>query len=228
MIVNIRGLSGSGKSTAVKKIIELYSDRQILITRKKRALITRLYNTPELNECIVIGPYDDKNQTNGCDVIAYNEQVKLLIEYYDDRGYDVLFEGMMLSTNHTLINDLAKTRDVSVLFLDVDRETIIKQRKQRAIEKNRDSNYKHDISVMNNDNITKSLEKIKLIIGEKCHDVNQNNILLKYLECVCMQDIRQIKQETDTEKFDFLCRYDTITSDRNSKTTLPEELFSVN
>lgn len=228
MIVNIRGLSGSGKSTAVKKIIDLYSSQEILIARKQRALVTRLYDVQELNQCVVIGPYDNKNQTLGCDTIAYNEQVKLLVNYFDDLGYDVLFEGMMLSSNHTLITDLAKNKNVSVLYLDTPLDVVIKQRKQRALEKNRDSNYKHDVSVMNKDQIiTKSLEIIKSNIGDNLHYVTQDNIVLRYLEIIFNQDLRNIKTENYQDRFDLMCRYDTMSSDRNAKKTLPGDLFDV-
>lgn len=224
MIVNIRGYSGSGKSTCVKNIIKLYNNSEVLLSRKRRALVTRLYNTPELNECIVLGPYDDKNQTNGCDTIAYNEQVKLLIEFYDDKGYDVLFEGMMLSTNHTLITELAKTRDITVLYLDVDIETIKKQRKQRALSYNRDGNFKHEISVMNNDNINNSLLKIRETINDNCKTVTQQNVLETYIQSVTGNN-RTTQPITSQETFDLGVLFDNTTSNKNKNKKLPNDLF---
>jgi|LakMenE18May11ns_1017448.scaffolds.fasta_scaffold9897464_5 thymidylate kinase len=225
MIVNIRGYSGSGKSTAVKNIMSLYNDKEVLITRKHRPLITRLYNTLELNECIVIGPYDDKNQTLGCDTIAYNEQIKLLIEYFDDLKYDVLCEGMMLSTNHTIISELCKHRDVSVIYLDVPHEQIIKQRKQRASDNNRSTDFKHDISVMNNKTVEKSLDKIQ----NTCNNVYKigNDKILETFISIVHSPIRKIITENMDDRFHLMCRYDTMTSKKLNDKKFNMELFDV-
>lgn len=225
MIVNIRGYSGSGKSTAVKNIIKLYAGQQVLTYRKHRPLVTRLFDAPELNECIVIGPYDNKNQTNGCDTIAYNEQIKLLVEYFDNLGYDVLLEGMMLSTNHTLITELAQTRNVCVLYLDIPIDQIIQQRKQRAIEQNRNSDFKHEVSVMNTKTVENSLQKIIEVIPDNVYRVSHDDVVLQYVRCICNQDIRTIKTEDDDSKFELYTRYDTMISHKNKKKTLPPEFF---
>ena len=226
MIVNIRGYSGSGKSTAVKNIISLYDKREVLISRKQRPLITRLYDTVELNECIVIGPYDDKNQTNGCDTIAYNDQIKLLIEYFDDLKYDVLCEGMMLSTNHTIITDLCKTRDVSIIYLDIPIEQIVKQRKQRAIDNNRSDDYKHEVSVMNNKTVEKSLQKIETICNN-VYKIQHDKVLETYINAV-NHPIRVIVNDDADKRFALMCKYDTIVSKKLDKIEFNSELFDVN
>ena len=134
MIVNIRGLSGSGKSTSVRKIMDLYPEKQVLLKTNRRALVT-LCKRENFTDLIVIGPYDSDVKTTGCDVIPYNDQVKLLVRYFHDLGFNVLFEGMILSISNMLLELANESISSKALLLDVPEDVVKTQRKNRAVQR---------------------------------------------------------------------------------------------
>jgi len=134
MIINIRGVSGSGKTTIVRQLIERAERTQEIYGR---SLGLRM---PEANalrlpgieaETFVIGAYDS-NGCDGCDRIQPFELIPPLIEKYAQRG-DVIFEGMLISTCWGVVGEALERRgrDAVVLFLDTPLETCIERVRAR-------------------------------------------------------------------------------------------------
>jgi hypothetical protein len=113
MLINLRGISGSGKSTAVLGVLAQYPHEAI-----HGALGPRLPEAYKLRcaPVFVIGPY--LTPCGGCDRIMPFALVPQLIEKYAQHGH-VVFEGLLMSTFYGEIGKLLmEARDSAVLFLD--------------------------------------------------------------------------------------------------------------
>jgi len=223
MIINIRGLSGSGKSTSVKTIMSLYPNHQVLMKHKKRPLVNKCSGLDNANELIVIGPYDSDNKTTGCDVILYNEQVKLLISHFHNLGYDVLYEGMILSTSPLPLDLANDNMPVKVLLLSVPLEVVKKQRQDRAISRGHVGPLKDAIT--DEQTLLKSFDKVcehNLVTGIK---TTQDTIIDDYLNIIGNEVLRSVKN--DENLFDLQMRFETTTSVKNNKKELPSDLFII-
>lgn len=111
MFINIRGASGSGKSTVVRKVMEHFGIESEFRLQKMMLDI----NNPENNKKIsrklppisayglqgtptrVLGRYE--TDCGGCDTIATQQEIEDRAEFYAQHGdYHVIFEGLLLST----------------------------------------------------------------------------------------------------------------------------------
>lgn len=94
MIVNIRGTSGSGKSTIVRAVMELYDSREpIMVDWRKRPLGYFCY-TKLLPVLFVPGHYEA--ECGGCDTLPALDFMYHIIRKYADEECDVLFEGLIV------------------------------------------------------------------------------------------------------------------------------------
>lgn len=95
-IISIRGTSGSGKSTIVRRVMELFEFRSPhYIDGRKQPIGYRLRNVDNPNKGIsVIGHYE--TACGGCDTIHSFEEVFNHVRREYDMGYHVLFEGVLL------------------------------------------------------------------------------------------------------------------------------------
>lgn len=92
MIINIRGTNGAGKSTLMREIMEAWGPTEPLIgpDGKEEAYLVKGVNA------VVIGRYT--TACGGCDTIKTQDESKARILKYAERGHDVLFEGILIST----------------------------------------------------------------------------------------------------------------------------------
>lgn len=102
MIVNIRGTSGSGKSTLVRQIMDLYEPRQPqFIEGRKRpthyVLGRKDGGRDGGRDLAVLGHYE--TTCGGCDTIPEMEQIFQLARFCHRAGYDVIFEGLLISAD---------------------------------------------------------------------------------------------------------------------------------
>lgn len=110
MIIQVRGTSGSGKSTIVKNVMALYRNvRPVMRTGRKRPIAYRCGVKPE--ELTIIGHYETK--CGGCDTISTPGQsypiIFELIRRNATDGRNVLFEGLLISGDvkwSSKLNDL--------------------------------------------------------------------------------------------------------------------------
>lgn len=139
MIVNIRGGSGSGKSTVVREIMEHYPMRvPRFVEGRKRPLWYDLYDDADADpderpDLRVLGHYEAP--CGGCDTISKNPSdpdekamafIHRLVREADDEGINVLYEGVILTTILGGLPELYKEgRPVVVVNLTSDLETCL-------------------------------------------------------------------------------------------------------
>jgi len=95
-IISIRGTSGSGKSTIVRRVMDLFEFRSPhYIDGRKQPIGYRLRSADNPNQGIsVIGHYE--TACGGCDTIHSFEEVFAHVRREYDMGFHVLFEGVLL------------------------------------------------------------------------------------------------------------------------------------
>jgi len=122
MIINIRGTSGSGKSTLARRVMEQYTGCRSRIKRPGRRqpfgyILARGPQNPPGKALIVIGHYE--SPCGGCDTIKTYDEVFQAVRDAHDAGYDVLFEGLLLSTDKNHMTKLAQEYEHLIVGLDV-------------------------------------------------------------------------------------------------------------
>jgi adenylate kinase family enzyme len=152
VIVNIRGTSGSGKSTIARAVMEHY--RQALCTvhpvyetyevepeKERKRPLYYLCRDPRAGEpgalpnLTIIGHY--QTDCGGTDTINDMEHIFELVREADSLGDNVLFEGLLISADAMRTLQLHNEhRRLHVIALDVDpqlcRESILKRREEKA------------------------------------------------------------------------------------------------
>lgn len=99
-VVQLRGTSGSGKSTIVREIISMRRARgdeleKIYEEGRKQPLAYRLSGRPGVRPLVIIGHYE--TACGGCDTIASMDKIFNLVKFHYDLDCDVLFEGLLIS-----------------------------------------------------------------------------------------------------------------------------------
>jgi len=147
MIINIRGISGSGKTYAMRKIMDGFPSvtvrfkRQIVGLRSDREVGHRL--DVGSRQAFVVGSYN-KVMSGGCDSIKNMETLESLVTRHAQQGEDVLFEGIFITGSHTRWIDLARRNpewDMRVIFLTTDYETCVERVKQRRLDCGNDRSW---------------------------------------------------------------------------------------
>lgn len=95
MIVNIRGTSGSGKSTLVRRVFDLYEKRISLWEEGRKQPIGYTLHRHVGRPLFVPGHYE--GDCGGCDTISGQDKIIALVRKWHEDGYDVLFEGLLMS-----------------------------------------------------------------------------------------------------------------------------------
>lgn len=101
MIVNIRGTSGSGKSTIVRRVMDIIAHgmvelEPVTVEGRKRPIMYRANGAGPMRRSLsILGHYE--TACGGCDTIPSFDRVYELVRQEADQGRDVLFEGLLLS-----------------------------------------------------------------------------------------------------------------------------------
>lgn len=97
MIIQLRGTSGSGKSTAVREVMARYGQRiPVFIAGRKQPLGYYCTHPQGGRTLAVVGHYEVA--CGGCDTIpSYDRTIELVRKAHGD-GNDVLFEGLIMSS----------------------------------------------------------------------------------------------------------------------------------
>ena len=94
MIINIRGTSGSGKTTAIRGVMHVATLCNPLAGTPKKPNAYQL-DVPGVDRPVfIIGSYE--NVCGGCDAIPTQDAVCDFVRHYAPRGH-VLFEGLLIS-----------------------------------------------------------------------------------------------------------------------------------
>ena len=102
VIVNLRGPGGSGKTTSVRKFMKLFASMEPIIDTEPRygktgrLLKPRILGYQNHGTFRVVGSYE--TDCGGCDTISDQATIRRLIEEWADAGYDVVFEGLLISS----------------------------------------------------------------------------------------------------------------------------------
>lgn len=97
MIIQIRGTGGSGKSTVVRRTMELYPNKTANhVTNRSRPISYNLWKDNGDSRYLLFVPGHYETPTGGCDTIKTPDEVFTLVTDAADNGMDVLFEGIMI------------------------------------------------------------------------------------------------------------------------------------
>lgn len=191
MIIQIRGTSGSGKSTIVKTIMELYAKpwRKVYREGRRQPLYYRLTHPKSFfkPELAVIGHYEAK--CGGCDTISIPGQsypiIFDLIKRNIEDGRDVLFEGLLISGDVKWTGNLVETtKEILIIELSTSLEECLEsindRRKVRLGEKFIPVNPENTAS--KHKLITRSCERLNKEFGIKIELHSRNSALLRVKE----------------------------------------------
>jgi cytidylate kinase len=134
VIINIRGTSGTGKSTLVREIMSRYTFKDPLPgpTKKLLGYHCRLQGASDL---YVVGSY--LNECGGCDGIKTQEEICQRVRAWATLG-DVLFEGVIVSDIFERYNYLAmdlRPQPFIFAFLDTPINLAVDRVKARRLSK---------------------------------------------------------------------------------------------
>lgn len=136
MIIQIRGTSGSGKTTAMYKFMELiggwtphYRDECQLTFRKLKKRRIPLYYTNDDLDIAIIGGYT--SPSGGCDSIKAVSDIYLIVMWLAKK-YNVVLEGLMVSEDVTWSS---KMPDLNVLYINTTVENCLRRVEQRRAVK---------------------------------------------------------------------------------------------
>jgi hypothetical protein len=114
LVINVRGTNGSGKTTAVKRILDTYGAQAILDEKGKvRGYVCKSVVVPVMNpedkimqpkDLYILGAYE--TPTGGCDGINTQDKICDLIREWAPLG-NVLYEGLLISGLFSRYNSLA-------------------------------------------------------------------------------------------------------------------------
>lgn len=134
MILNLRGTSGAGKTECSRQIMTRYGwglpDRAEALYRdgRRRPIAYRFRHPCGGRPLAVLGHYEVTS--GGCDTIGGADggldAVFDLARELAGSGHDVLFEGLLLSSEHRRSQRLARSHRLHVLLLDTPLERCIR------------------------------------------------------------------------------------------------------
>ena len=140
MIINIRGTSGTGKSTLVTRLMEQHKvvdtlEEYVLGKRDKIGPRTKMKTVGYTldNGIHIVGRYETK--CGGCDTIKTQDQVFNLVTTANHHFKHVIFEGLLTCNSYGRWKDLANETPFFFLFLDTSIETCLDAVVERRIQR---------------------------------------------------------------------------------------------
>jgi hypothetical protein len=138
VIITIKGTSGSGKSTIVRRIMEQYPGARMKWKRegRRQPVCYQLGITePGARGLVVPGHYE--TACGGCDTLPSYDFTMDLIRRADSAGFDVLYEGLLLSGDVKRTAALhAEGRNIIVFAIQLPLEECLASVNARRREKN--------------------------------------------------------------------------------------------
>lgn len=185
-IVQVRGTTGSGKTTAVRTAIALAGGGD---TRPMRGNGTNQHVTvtPEFT---VLGDYNNPSACVGCDRFDNREDLLHVLRNTVASGAErILFEGMIYSHTYKLATDINRIAmqngyEYSCVFLNVDFETAL----TRIFERNGGKPIKYDKLAEKILRFAVAREKIRAS-GIRCVDVAADTLDADEVGSIVYQEI---------------------------------------
>lgn len=166
MIINIRGTSGSGKTHLARQIMDQYATRVAYRREGRKQPIGYVYGRGDQGRPLaVVGHYE--TTCGGCDTIPKMEEIFELVRQSAEQGFDVLFEGLLISADvnrHVELHEWceANGHELMVLALTTPIDQCLDSVNARRRAKNPDKppvKEKNTISKFNG--VKKSLERLR-------------------------------------------------------------------
>lgn len=136
LAINVRGTSGSGKTSLIRRIMEEYPEQKpIFVEGRKRPLYYELNDHLMLPNAYLLGHYE--TACGGCDTITSMDQVfDLVAELAQKRP--VLFEGLLISADAARTIKLQEEQGIHlfVALIDEPLELCLESVNARRREKN--------------------------------------------------------------------------------------------
>jgi len=135
MIIQIKGTSGSGKSTGMVKFKDHVGGFEPRYLKGRKMPLWYVRSNPKGKDTVILSHYE--SPCAGCDVFGSARIVYEVIEMFDLSKYDLVFEGLMLSedTKWALQMEKLLPKETHNIFLKTSIETCIDRIKKRRIEK---------------------------------------------------------------------------------------------
>lgn len=174
MIINLRGTSGSGKTTAVRSLMEALGGMglRMKVGGRKRPIAHVYQRVGPFASVAVVGSYE--TACGGCDTISKYDTCYDLIKQLEDNGIErVVYEGLRHSGDAKRALDLlSEGRDIRVINLTTPLEDCLEAVRQRRVARGADPEF----------NTTNTEAKFNLIerantrlreAGVEVHDVDR-------------------------------------------------------
>ena len=175
-VIQVRGTSGSGKSTVIRSVMEKLGSWESSYVKKRRK---PLYYRQ--NNLLVLGHYE--SQCGGCDTIGSARAVYNLIQGFDPLE-SILCEGLLLSEDSKWTTLLADEDDVRIVYLTTPLETCL----ERIRERRRKADNNKPLNTNNTSNRVRIIDRsrVKLLgAGVVCRRApckQAPEIILRWLE----------------------------------------------
>lgn len=179
MIIQIRGTSGSGKSTVMRSVMDALGP---WLPHRVNGRRQPLYYSLVGGSVRVLGHYE--SPCGGCDTIGSARTVFDLCNTFSQRSYDALLaEGLLLSEDVKWTKALSLSDDVRVLFLTTPVDRCIFQIKGRRAQVGKDK----PLSEFKTRNRVATIERARLrlldagVSCRRCSSEQAPGIILKWL-----------------------------------------------
>ena len=154
-LLQLRGTSGSGKTTAMRHLMDSLHDlRQVKLTENGRKVLVYRGDLPIMDpdeggepehwvRTYVLGDYNPERSAGGCDTIPSVQQVTDLVEKYGSRKNTlVVFEGLLLAHSWGALGEYVHPRwgeRYINAFLDTPVERCITRVTKRRADRGQDT-----------------------------------------------------------------------------------------
>lgn len=181
MIINIRGTSGSGKTHLVREVMKLYGPKVAYRREGRKQPIGYVYSRVGAGRPLaIIGHYE--TACGGCDTIPKMEDIFELVKQSSQQGFDVVFEGLLISADvnrHVDLHQWAQENgdELLVVALDTPLDKCIESVNQRRWAKNPDKPpVKEKNTVSKFGGVKKSMERLRAA-GVRAVDASREGAL---------------------------------------------------
>lgn len=128
LVIQIRGTSGSGKTTAMRSVMDTLLWNPVHVPGRKKPLYYLSDGTNDEGRVCVLGHYDPDTPSGGCDTIGSAPQIRDVIYSLPGNIDVVLSEGALWSEDVKWTLDLVeKGHEVKIIFLSTPYEECVRR-----------------------------------------------------------------------------------------------------
>ncbi len=176
MIIQIRGTSGSGKTTVMREVMDLMGDwnAKIVEGRKKPLYYRSCSDWPDT---VVLGHYEE-SACGGCDTIGSAPKVVDLIQ--EVKAKVILCEGLLLSED---VKWAKQMEDLHVVFLTTSLEECLR----RITKRRKDAGNDKPLNPKNTTNRIKVIKRSRLklieegVLCKRASSVQAPQVILRWI-----------------------------------------------